>query len=191
MRKHGIKEISEIILRGILLSGGIAVVATSPYFVSRILPKIFRYAEYKIRKMGEAKSFRRSFYYLRDRGMINIEYRGKQIYISLTKEGRKRLGKYNIDNLKIKKLKKWDKKWRVLIFDIQDKHKIKREALRGKIKELGLYQLQKSVWVYPYEFQKEIEILRNFFQLSNGEIKVIVADKIEKDSEMKEFFKIN
>jgi len=191
MKKHNIKEISSIILKGILLSGGIAIAATSPYFVSRIMPKIFRYTGHKIRNVKEVKSFHRSFYYLRDRGMINIEHRGKQIYVSLTKEGRGKLGKYNIDNLKIKKPKEWDKKWRVLIFDIQDKHKIKREALRGKIKELGLYLLQKSVWVYPYEFQKEIEILRNFFQLNNDEIKIIVANKIEEDNKIKEFFKVN
>lgn len=190
MDKHKVKEISKIILKGILLSGGIAIASTSPYFVSRILPKIIKYAKYEIKRRQKLRAFHRSFYYLRDQGMISIKHKGRQIYISLTKEGMKKLGKYQIDNLEIKKPKKWDKKWRVLIFDIRDKHKIKREALRGKIKELGLFQLQKSVWICPYEFQKEIEILRNFFQLSSNEMKIITASEIEDDEDARYFFNI-
>lgn len=173
-----------------MLSGGIAIAATSPYFVSRVLPRIIKYAKYEIKKRQKIKAFQRSFYYLRDQGMINVEYKGRQIYISLTKEGRKKLGKYQIDGMELKKPKKWDKKWSVLIFDIKDKHKIKREALRGKIKELGLYQLQKSVWVCPYEFTKEIEILRNFFQLSKDEMKIIIANEIEDDEKIRIFFNV-
>ena len=62
--------------------------------------------------------------------------------------------------------------------------------MRGKIKELGLYQLQESVWVCPYEFQKEMEILRAFFQLKNDEMKVITASEIENDEKIKAFFRI-
>jgi CRISPR-associated endonuclease Cas2 len=117
-----------------------------------------------------------------------MEYQGKQIYISLTKEGRKKAGKYNIDNLEIKKTKKWDGKWRILIFDIQEKHKMKREALRGKLKELGFYKLQKSTWICPYEFEREINILRNFFGFSYREMRVVTAIEVEKDGEIKLFF---
>jgi DNA-binding transcriptional regulator PaaX len=184
------KEIGKVILKGILVSGGIAVAATSPYFVSRALPEIFRHAKYELKKRNRLKNFKRSFYYLKSQDMIKIEERGAQIYISLTKEGKKKAGKFKIDDLEIKKPKKWDKKWRVLIFDIKEKHKLKREALRGKIKELGLYQLQESVWVCPYEFQKEMEILRNFFLLKKDEMKVIVASEIEDDENIKKFFDI-
>ena len=51
--------------------------------------------------------------------MIDIEYRGHQMYFSLTEEGEKRAKKYKINELKIEKPKKWDKIWRVLIFDIK------------------------------------------------------------------------
>ncbi|PIP27294.1 MAG: hypothetical protein COX30_02650 [Candidatus Moranbacteria bacterium CG23_combo_of_CG06-09_8_20_14_all_39_10] len=187
--KNG-KEIGKIILKGILASGGIAVAATSPYFVSRALPKIFKYAKYELKRRKKIKNFQRSFYYLKSQDMIRTENRGGQIFISLTSEGKKKAGKHQIDDLIIKPAKKWDKKWRVLIFDIKEKHKIKRESLRGKIKELGLYQLQESVWVCPYEFQKEMEILRAFFQLKNDEMKVITASEIENDEKIKAFFRI-
>ena len=75
-------------------------------------------------------------------------------------------------------------------YKFKNKDKIKREALRGKLKELGLYQLQKSVWVYPYDFQKEVNILRTFFGLKNNEIVVMTAYEIENDRELKAFFSL-
>jgi CRISPR-associated endonuclease Cas2 len=93
--------------------------------------------------------------------------------------------------LEIKKPRKWDQKWRILIFDIQDKHKVKREALRGKLKELGLYRLQKSVWVCPYDFFQEMDFLREFFGLKYREMRIITASEIENDEEIKAFFEIN
>lgn len=191
MLKKNKKEMAKIILKTLLITGGIAVAATSPYFMSRLLPKVIKYARYRMRqKAYEKKRFYNAFYKLRRQGYIKMEYRGKQLYISLTREGRKWAGKYQIDDLKIKKPGKWDKKWRVLIFDIDEKNKIKREALRGKLKELRLYPLQKSVWVCPYEFQKEVEILRSFFGFNKNEMNVITASDIEDDAKARLFFKI-
>lgn len=186
------KEITKIILKGILLAGGIAVASTSPYFVSRVLPKIIKYARYRQKqKEFEKKNFYNVFYRLKRQGLVKMEYRGKQLYISLTKEGKKKAGRYQIDDLKIKKPLQWDKKWRVLIFDIKEESRTKREALRGKIKELGLYQLQKSVWVCPYNFFKEMDLLRRFFGLKNDEMKIITASEIEDDRNIKSLFGLN
>lgn len=185
------KEITKIILKGLLISGGIAIASTSPYFATRLIPALIKYARHRKRqKAFEKKKFYNAFYKLKRRGLINFDYRGKQVYISLTPEGRKWTGKYQIDDLEIKKPRRWDKKWRVLIFDIKEKQRGKREALRGKLKELGFYQIQKSVWVCPYEFIKEINLLRQFFGLTNDEITAIEADNIENDQKIKTFFGI-
>ncbi|EKE10949.1 MAG: hypothetical protein ACD_15C00170G0001 [uncultured bacterium] len=119
-----------------------------------------------------------------------MDYKKGQLFISLTKEGREKAKKYDIDFLEIKKPKKWDRKWRILIFDIADKHRVKREALRGKIKELGLFQLQKSVWICPYEFFKEVAVMRDFFGLSNEEMQIITATSIENDHDARIFFNL-
>jgi CRISPR/Cas system-associated endoribonuclease Cas2 len=182
-------EIANIILKGLFYGGAIAIASTSPVFIPRILPRIIKYARYQKKKReNERKRFYDSFYKLKNQGLIEMEYRGKQLYISLTEEGRKRCGKFQVDDLEIKKPFRWDKKWRVLIFDITEKDKIKREALRGKLKQLGLFQLQKSVWVCPYDFFKEIDILRRFFGLKDKEMKIITASEIENDREIRNFF---
>lgn len=181
---------SKMILKGIFLGGAIAIAATSPNFVQKALPKILKQASFEWKKYKNKKKFLNSFNYLRSSGLINMEYRGNQLYVSLTEEGKKKVKKYWIDDLKITKPEKWDGKWRIMIFDVKDKQKIKREGLRGKIKELGLYQLQKSVWVCPYNFDKEAGILRDFFGFDYEEMKLIVASEIEGDGAIRQYFKL-
>lgn len=175
------------ILKGPLIAGAIYVAASSPYFVfhlSRNLGKI----------LGEKKSvnkkdprFKNAFYYLKNRGYLEIRKKNHQIYIALTAQGRKRAGKYLIDDLKIKEPKKWDKKYRIVMFDIPNIARIKRDALRGKLKELGFYRLQQSVWVNPYECKEEIDLLREFFGLSARELILIKGD-VRDDRFLRKFF---
>ena len=183
-------EIAKNIFKGILMTGGIVVASTSPIFASQILPEIYKYAKYKIRNKKNSKKFYDTFYRLKKEDMLFFENRSGQLYISLTPEGKKKAGKYQIDDLEIKKPKKWDGRWRILISDIQNKKRFKREALRGKIKDLGLFQIQKSVWAHPYDFQKEVELLRSFFNLTKDEMKIVVALNIEDDDKIKRHFKL-
>jgi CRISPR/Cas system-associated endoribonuclease Cas2 len=184
------KRITKMVINGLYWTGMIIVAANSPYFGTRVLPELVRHARYKLSQKNreERKKFYSVFHRLRNQGFIEMQNRGGQIYIYLTKEGKKKAGKYQIDDLEIKRSKKWDKKWRILIFDIKEKQRIKREALRGKIKELGLYKLQKSIWVCPYDFEKEMKLLRDFFGLTQGEMKLIVASHIEGEEDMKKHF---
>jgi CRISPR/Cas system-associated endoribonuclease Cas2 len=185
------------ILEGLMTAGEIVLLAMEPRVNLTMSDALSRYDKYKSKQAKERateeeeRKFRNAFYYLKKNRLINVEYRGNQMYFSLTESGKKKAGKYKINDLKIKAAKKWDKKWRVLIFDIEDRHRTKREALRGKIKELGLYQLQKSVWVCPYEFKKEMKILRDFFGLNTKEMKVIAASEIEDDKPIRQFFNLN
>lgn len=99
-------------------------------------------------------------------------------------------GLFQIDSLKIKRPKAWDKKWRLLTFDISEKKKIIREALRGKLQELGFCLFQKSIWIYPFDCAAETDLLKDFFGLSHNEIQLVVAGDIGKDEEWKRIFKL-
>ncbi len=184
-------EAVKSILKILLAAGLITVACASPRFSGVMMARILNSEKRKNGLSGKArKKYYNAFYYLKRNKLLDIKYRGNQMYFSLSDEGKKKAGKYKIDELEIKKQKQWDKKWRVLIFDIQDIHKAKREALRGKLKELGLFQLQKSVWVCPYEFKKEMDILRDFFGLDTGEMKVISASEIEADEAIRKYFNL-
>ena len=178
-------EIAKDILKWLLISGIIYVAASSPYFWRNLIKSYLRWRKYPRKKVVD------TFYRLRKRGLIRFKKKGKQIYIYLTKEGKKMAGFLQIDDLKIKRPKKWDGKWRVLIFDIAQLKKLYREALRGKLKELGFYQLQKSVWVCPFDCRAEVEILKDFFGLKDNELRLILAIDIENDTFLKKHFKLS
>ena len=182
--KKSRSEVTKDILRWLMVAGFIAVAATSPYFIQNILRGQDKLKKYHKRKIYDA------FTYFKKHGLISIEKHNKQIYISLTNRGKKKAGMFQIDNLQIQQPSQWDHKWRVLIFDVQEMKKAHREALRGKLKQLGFFLLQKSVWVHPFDCRSEIKLLQEFFNLSSQEMCLIIADYIEHDQRVKKFFKI-
>jgi len=177
-------EIVKDILSWLLIVGAVYIAASSPYFVRNLLKSYKKYKRYPRKKVYDA------FYNLKRHGFIEIRKKNQQIYISLTENGKKKAGIFQIDSLKIKKPKKWDGKWRLIIFDIAQLKKIYREALRGKLKELGFYLLQKSVWIYPFDCRAEIELLKDFFGLSEKEIRLIVAEDIGEVYKLRDIFKL-
>lgn len=101
----------------------------------------------------------------KDRVVDYKENKNGIVEIILTKDGQERALKYQIDELKIKKPKKWDKKWRVVIFDIPEKNKKAREALRKKLKDMEFRELQKSVFISPFECEDEINFITEVFDI--------------------------
>ena len=89
--------------------------------------------------------------------------------------------------LEITKQKVWDKKWRIVAFDIPEKKKNGRDALRQKLQELNFYQLQKSVFVCPYPCEKEVHFLSEFFDIGDF-VNIIIADNIYDDVRLKNHF---
>src|SRR3989339_239988 len=81
----------------------------------------------------------------------------------------------------------WDKKWRVLIFDIPEKRKYLREKIRNTLGAIGFSQLQKSVWVYPYDCEDLIALLKADFKVGK-DVLYVIADKIEYDAPLRAKF---
>lgn len=188
-----IKSVSKVIIYSLLLSGAIIITGSSPGLpraVWKLLKYSLRKLKYKKLQKLKEEQWKNSFKYLKGNGLIEVRYVGKQIHISLTEEGKKIAKKCKIDELEIKKPKKWDNKWRILIFDINERERIKREALRGKIKELGLFKLQKSIWIHPYDFSFEVEELKKFFRFREGELMLITAEKVENEHFLRNRFKL-
>ena len=178
-------EIVKDILVWLLIAGGIMIAGTSPYFVRNLLKAYKRWKRYPKHKVSD------TFYRLRKRGFIQINKKSHQVYISLTPEGRKKAGVFQIDSLKVKRPARWDRKWRMLLFDIPQTKRISREALRGKLKELGFVQFQKSAWVYPFDCTSEMELLRDFFGLSEQEMCLIVAEHIAQETTYMRKFRLS
>lgn len=179
-------QIGKDILYWLLVGGAVCVAITSPYFFLNLFRGVKKWQPYKSQRRNVSDAFKR----LKKQGCIKIERRNNQIYISLTEKGKKMAGWLQVDALKIKKPKKWDGSWKLILFDISELKRGHREAFRGKLKELGFYPFQKSVWIHPFDCRDEIELLRKFFGLNQQELRVVVSKDIGPDKRLKEIFRV-
>jgi len=105
----------------------------------------------------------------------------------LTDKGKLKALKFHFA-MKIQK-SRWGGKWWFVIFDIPEKIKKLRDALRWKLKELGFYELQKSVFIFPYECKDEIEFIIEFFNLRKF-VRYGVLESIDNELHLKKIFKL-
>ena len=119
-----------------------------------------------------------------------IEYvcdkNGKTV-VRITKKGKTRLRAFAIDTIEIKRQKRWDGKWRLVMFDIPMRFTKGREALRYHLKDLNFFQFQKSVWTYPYPCEDEIIFIADFFGVGKY-VEVLIAETILRDEKLKKYF---
>lgn len=154
MKRDTKKKILLLLMAGVSLS--LAKTPKGYFKILRTLPK--EWEEIKRRRLKETI---KEFY--NDRLVSSKENKDGFAEIILTKEGERKALKFKIDEMEIKKPAKWDGEWRVVIFDIPDKFKKAREALRKKLKDLGFIKLQESVFVFPYECEDEINFIVEVF----------------------------
>ena len=183
-------EITKDLLEFLLLTGGVSLALTNPAF---LVPAIFiaRYMDKGIDK----KNLRRSVSYLKEKQYLQVTKNGKSFRISLSKLGKNRARIYSLQSTLLKKLKseekrRWDKKWRVVMFDIKSVQRKKRDALRRMLKRSGFEQLQKSAWVYPFECKQEIDFTKTFFKIQDDECRVVLATDIGEDKKFRKKFNI-
>lgn len=112
------------------------------------------------------------------------------IILILTDKGKQKALAYDLDEMKIKKPEKWDKKWRVVLFDIPDNRKKIREALRGHLKNMQFYEFQESVFVHPYDCEDEINYLIEFYDIRKF-VRFIVAESLDNELHLKHHFKFS
>ena len=109
--------------------------------------------------------------------------------ITLTKDGKKKTLTYKLDEMRIKRPEAWDRKWRLIIFDIPEKHRRIRDALRRQLNGLGCFELQKSVFVHPFECRDEIDFLIESYQ-ARPFVRFVVAEDIDNALHLKQKFRI-
>lgn len=78
---------------------------------------------------------------LKEKGWVQTYKKEGKIIVKLTGRGRNQLA---IENAL--KQKKWDGQFRIVIFDIPEKHRKVRDVLRRRLKEWGFVSWQKSIW---------------------------------------------
>lgn len=112
-------------------------------------------------------------------------YDGKRY--CMTPKGEDLLRQWQFADFKLEKPKKWDKKWRVIIFDIPERKRKIRDQVRTLFKSAGFYLLQDSVWVYPYDCEDVLTLLKSDLGVGKN-ILYLIVDEIENDKHLRESF---
>lgn len=138
---------------------------------------------------------RRSLYYLtsvlgrmESRGLIVLDRRDGKGVVRITEKGKRELDRYRFQEKPFVK-KKWDRKWRIVTFDIKEYKRGTRAKIRSELKNFGFILLQQSVWVYPYECEEVVRLLKADYHIGK-EILYIIAEKIENDMWLRKIFKL-
>ncbi|MDO8589726.1 MAG: hypothetical protein Q7R69_00405 [bacterium] len=180
-RKRGGKEnLQRIILSSVAAVGALSIGLIAPNVINAlnklgILPKL-RQQEYT--SSSASKLVRR--------GLLKF----KDGYYRLTIDGEKVLRRWELSDYKLKKPKKWDRKWRMIIFDIPEKKKGIRKQVTALSNQAGFYRLQDSVWVYPYDCEDIIGLLKTDFGIGK-DLLYVIASEIENDRHLRYKFGLN
>jgi hypothetical protein len=185
------KSVEKAILIGLIAGalvlspmGGRVVIALAKYYVKKWWEEGGPY----IPPENDPNQVRRSIYKLKRNNYINWRFDKNKntIKLELTEKGRKLFGPMKFDDVSIAPQKNWDKEWRFFMFDIPEKSRSLRDALRKKLKQLGFFRFQQSVWIYPYECERELRYICEF--LSATAFTMMFTVGIDNDKILRRYF---
>lgn len=183
-KKRRKRYLRDVLLASIAISGVVLVASIAPNALAqlRYLPAMKRA---QLRYKAKTTLGR-----LAMQGLIEFEKRDGKSYARITPTGREALAfEEQKANLSSKKKRRWDKRWRVIIFDIPERRRKVRDRLRITMSKLGFIRLQDSVWVYPYDCEDLIALLKANLKIGLAVLYMIV-EHIENDKHLREQFNL-
>lgn len=177
-------ELRAIILASVGIVGMVSLALMAPNAMQMI--KLFKKRD---RKYQTPTHLRKVVQRMHKQGYLLIKNYGNEERVILTDKGRYELLRYQSREKKLPIAKKWDGKWRIVIFDIKEEYHWLRDKVREQIQQFGFQKLQQSVWVYPYECEELVTLLKADCRMGE-ELLYIVADDIEGADSLKKKFKL-
>jgi len=175
-------KIQHVLFSVLFAAGALTLIA--------VAPNIFQVLSiFGIGKRGKNNVYiiNRAVRRLVDKGYIEFDKNRK--FLKLTDKGITQYHLFEMRNFRNTKPKKWDGKWRIVIFDIKEFRKRDRDKLRRILKGAGFYHLQDSAWVYPYDFEDKLILIKSYMKIGK-DVLYIIADKIENDKYLREYFQL-
>ena len=174
-RKHAIQE---TILKIVAAAGVLSVALVAPNALQALGVSGFGKGGRQKERIGNSRKK------LVTHGLLEYNEKGLHRH---TPKGEMKLRQLELHEYKIRKPKRWDNKWRVLTFDIREERRATRDKIRRTLSIIGFIRLQDSVWVYPYDCEDLITLLKADFKIGK-DVLYIIADSIENDAWLKKQF---
>lgn len=168
-------------LTAVVLGGVVVVAATIPNAAAllRYFPGYKKGARFNY----QAKS---ALGRLASKGLVTFTEKGGKRFARITEKG-KRILQMESERTIMKKKRRWDRRWRVVTFDVPEKRKNVRTSLRRFMNEYGFVRLQDSVWIYPYDCEDLIALAKANFRIG-ADVLYMIVERLEHDKHLREHF---
>lgn len=121
------------------------------------------------------------------KGLVTFEERNGRRYARVTEAGEQVLALNSAREAHPRKPRRWDGRWRVVLFDIPERRRGIRNRLRLFMSEYGFVRLQDSAWIYPYDCEDLIALAKANFRVGIDVLYMIV-EQLERDKHLREHF---
>lgn len=183
VRNYERGELAKEILKAFLV-GGLVISCVAFPGMAHIL-KLFNTGS-----AGERSRVRRAVQRLEKKGLLIRKIKNGKEIIEVTQAGKSKISEYIVDELYIQRPKKWDKKWRVLMFDIPETKARVRREVSFRIRDMGMVAIQDSVFLSPFPCKQEVDFLADHYFVREYFI-YFEADTIECKEDVLKIFKLN
>ncbi|MBI2048444.1 MAG: CRISPR-associated endonuclease Cas2 [Parcubacteria group bacterium] len=171
-------ELARDILR--LVGAGVIVGAAV------IAPNMGQVVDYfNPRGSAERKRIWDAIKYLEKRNQLAVTERNGTQFVTLTRQGRIKLDENQIWEIALSTPLRWDRKWRLVMFDFPARCGDVRHAFRKRLEEFGFVMYQRSVFIFPHECHEEVLTVAKWYGVDRH-VRYIVATEI---NDMRRFVK--
>ncbi len=176
------RDLHNIILATIAVAGILTVAAVAPNAM-RLLKTtgIDARLRYKTKRvLGR----------LKQKGEIEFVEKDGKTLVRLTERGEQALA-LHAERLRLagERPKKWDQRYRLVMFDVPEKRKRTRDLLRREMREVGFLRIQDSAWLYPYDCEEFVALLKADLHIGK-DVLYAVIESIENDAWIRKHFNL-
>ena len=172
------------LLKLIALGGITATALLAPNAV-QIFDKPLKKYFAKLDERERQRELQRAIAYMKHYRLITENY---EHGLAISSKAKDRLIKSNIREIAIKTPKKWDRKWRIIFFDIPEPRKSSRDAFAAKIRSLGFKVMQRSVFVHPFSCREQVKTIAEYYGVARY-VTYIVTDHLDNEKALIKRFK--
>ena len=151
--------------------------------IFQAIPRLMGQKRYKLAFQARTAASR-----LAIKGHVRFVVKNGKRFIEITATGKRALAieeeKARLDALHGKR---WDKRYRLVMFDIPENRRHIREAVRRLLRGCGFLRLQDSIWLFPYDCEELITLIKSDMHIGK-DILYAVVDSIENDAWIKRHF---
>ncbi len=173
------------LLDGLLMLGAVGLSIAAPNSLVALEKPLSKFLTGREKQREAARVAK----YLKQQKLVTVSPQENGRYlVTISDKGASRARLVQLERLEIPKTE-WDKKWRLVMFDIPEKHKTIRDYISKQLRLVGFKQLQRSVFIYPYPVDEFIALIKELFPEVENNFVYLTAEDLDHHNKLVNQFK--